>query len=122
MAAGNSNIPKSGARTQGCNVSQNEGWRSASAQPRDQSNYSDTPQPNAADAAEARNLRRLHFMIQLLIGTILQDTSLTVDEASQMVANTRDAALRMFPGKEQTFHLLCRPRIQRAMRERFHIQ
>jgi hypothetical protein len=113
MAAGNSNIAKIGSQTQGCNVSQNERWRSA------------TPRANSAgapDAAEARNLRRLHFMIQLLIGTILQDTSLTVDEASQMVANTRNAALRMFPGKEQTFQMLCRPRIQRAMRERFHIQ
>ena len=71
---------------------------------------------------ERRNLRRLQVMMQYLLAAIAQDRSMTVDEAAQMVAHTRDAALRMFPGKESAFNLLCRPRIQRAMRERFQIQ
>ena len=71
---------------------------------------------------EQRNLRRLQVMMQFLLATIAQDRSMTVEEAAALVAHTRSAALRMFPGKETAFNLLCRPRIQRAMRERFQIQ
>jgi len=71
---------------------------------------------------EQHNLRRLQIMMQYLLASIAQDRSMTVDEAAELVALTRNAALRMFPGKEIAFNLLCRPRIQRAMRERFHIQ
>ena len=71
---------------------------------------------------EQRNLKRLQVMMQFLLATIAQDRSMTVEDAAQLVAHTRNAALRMFPGKEIAFNLLCRPRIQRAMRERFQIQ
>ncbi len=71
---------------------------------------------------ERRNLRRLQIMMQVLLASIAQDQSMSVEEAAQLVAHTRSVALRMFPGKESTFNLLCRPRIQRAMRDRFHIQ
>ena len=74
------------------------------------------------DEQERHNLRRLQLMMQFVVAAITQDRSLTVDEAAQMAANARNAALRMFPGKESTFNLLCRPRIQRAMRDRFQIQ
>ena len=74
------------------------------------------------DQQEGRNQRRLQLMMQLLLATIEQDRSLTVEEAAQLVADTREAALRMFPGREATFNILCRPRIQRAMRARFQIQ
>ncbi len=74
------------------------------------------------DHEERRNLRRLQLMMQVLLAAIAQDESMTVDEAAQLTAYTREAALRMFPGKESAFNLLCRPRIQRAMRERFQIQ
>ena len=71
---------------------------------------------------EERKLRRLQVMMQVLLASIAQDRSMTVDDAAQLVAHTRNAALRMFPDKELAFNLLCRPRIQRAMRERFQIQ
>ncbi len=72
--------------------------------------------------AEQQNLRRLQLMMQVLLAAIAQDRSMTVDQAAQLSAYTRDAALRMFPGRETAFNLLCKPRIQRAMRERFQIQ
>jgi hypothetical protein len=53
--------------------------------------------------------------------TIAQDGSLTVDEASQMVADTKTAALAMFPDKELAYELIWRPRFQRLMRERFRL-
>jgi len=70
---------------------------------------------------ERRKLRRLQIMVNMVMSVIGQDLSLTVDEASEMVADTRRAALAMFPGKELAFDLLFRPRLQRLMRERFRI-
>jgi hypothetical protein len=71
---------------------------------------------------EQRKLRRLQIMVNMVMSVIGQDLSLTVDEASEMVADTRRAALAMFPGKELAFDLLYKPRLQRLMRERYRIQ
>jgi hypothetical protein len=80
----------------------------------------------AATSAEERAeeewlLRRMQMMMNLVMQTIAQDGSLTVDEASQMIADSRKAALAMFPGKELAYDLIWRPRFQRLMRERFRI-
>jgi len=72
-------------------------------------------------AAEQKLIRRLQFMMNLVMQTIAQDRSLTIDEASQMIADSRKAALAMFPGKELAYDLIWRPRFQRLMRERFRI-
>lgn len=84
------------------------------------------PQSNEQDAAElaeeARKLRRLQIMVSMVMSVIAQDPQLTVEEASEMVANTRRAALTMFPGKELAFDLIYRPRFQRLMAERYRIQ
>ncbi len=72
-------------------------------------------------AEEERLLRRMQMMMNLVMQTIAQDSSLTVDEASQMIADSRKAALAMFPGKELAYDLIWRPRFQRLMRERFRI-
>ena len=70
---------------------------------------------------EQKLIRRLQLMMNLVMQTIAQDGSLTIDEASQMVADARQAALAMFPGKELAYDLIWRPRFQRLMRERFRI-
>jgi hypothetical protein len=81
-----------------------------------------TSTPASADAKEeARLIRRLQLMMNLVLQTIAQDYSLTVDDASQMIADARSAALAMFPGKELAYDLIWRPRFQRLMRERFRI-
>ncbi|SFS06658.1 hypothetical protein SAMN05421771_1237 [Granulicella pectinivorans] len=72
-------------------------------------------------AEEARLLRRLQMMMGMVMQTIAQDGSLTIDEASQMVADAKTAALAMFPGKELAYELIWRPRFQRLMRERFRL-
>jgi hypothetical protein len=71
---------------------------------------------------ERRRLRRLQIMVNMVMSVIGQDLSMTVDEASEMVADTRRAALNLFPGKELAYDLIYRPRLQRLMRERFRIQ
>src|ERR1700759_4707059 len=79
--------------------------------------------PAVSDAIreEQRLLRRLQMMMNLVMQTIAQDSSLTIDEASQMVADARNAALAMFPGKELAYDLIWKPRFQRLMRERFRL-
>lgn len=71
---------------------------------------------------EQRKLRRLQIMVNMVMSVISQDMTLSIDEASEMVADTRRAALAMFPGKELAFDLIYKPRLQRLMRERFRIQ
>ena len=74
------------------------------------------------EVEEIRKIRKLQMLINLVMQEIAQSEPLTVDEAAEMVAGARRAALAMFPGKELAFDLLYRPRLQRLMRERFHIQ
>jgi hypothetical protein len=77
---------------------------------------------NAEERAEEQKLiRRLQMMMNMVMQVIAQDASLTIDDASQMIADSRKAALAMFPGKELAYDLIWRPRFQRLMRERFRI-
>lgn len=70
---------------------------------------------------EAKLIRRLQMMMNMVMQVIAQDSSLTIDEASQMIADSKRAALTMFPEKELAYELIWRPRFQRLMRERFRI-
>jgi len=71
---------------------------------------------------EARRIRRLQIMMSMVSSVISQDPSLTVEEASELAAGAKRAALAMFPDKELAYDLLYKPRIQRLMRERFRLQ
>jgi hypothetical protein len=71
---------------------------------------------------EARKLRRLQMMMSMVMSVISQDPDLTLEEAAEMSANARRAALSMFPDKELAFDILYRPRLQRLMNERFRLQ
>ena len=81
---------------------------------------------NARAAAEgmeeARKIRRLQVMMSMVMSVIGQDPNLTVEEASELVAGAKRAALAMFPDKELAYDILYRPRLQRLMNERFHLQ
>lgn len=80
------------------------------------------PTMSAAELEQERKLiRRLQMMMNMVMQVIAQDSSLTIEEASQMVADSRNAALAMFPGKELAYDLIWKPRFQRLMRERFRI-
>jgi hypothetical protein len=71
---------------------------------------------------EARKIRRLQVMISMVMSVIGQDPNLTLEEASELAAGAKRAALAMFPDKELAFDLLYRPRLQRLIRERFRLQ
>jgi len=76
----------------------------------------------AERAEEARKIRRLQIMMSMVMSVISQDPNMTLEEASEMAADARRAALAMFPGKELVYDLIYRPRLQRIMNERFRLQ
>jgi hypothetical protein len=79
------------------------------------------PQKTAEQLEEQKLIRRLQMMMNMVMQCIAQDSSLSIDDASQMIADSKKAALAMFPGKELAYDLIWRPRFQRLMRERFRI-
>jgi hypothetical protein len=80
------------------------------------------PQSPEEIIEERRKLRRLQLMMDMVMSVIGQSSNLTVEQAAEMAADSRRAALAMFPDKELAFNLLYKPRLQRLMRERFHLQ
>ncbi|HET8825395.1 MAG TPA: hypothetical protein VFM77_09715 [Terriglobales bacterium] len=82
---------------------------------------SDSGQANELQL-EAQKIRRLQIMISMVMSVISQDPNLTIEEASELVAGAKRAALAMFPDKELAFDILYKPRLQRLMNERFRIQ
>ena len=71
---------------------------------------------------EAQKIRRLQIMISMVMSVISQDPNLTIEEASELVAGAKRAALAMFPDKELAYDILYKPRLQRLLNERFRIQ
>jgi hypothetical protein len=81
------------------------------------------PAANQADADdENRKIRRLQIMMSMVMSVLSQDINLTIEEASELIANSKRAALAMFPDKELAYDLIYKPRLQRVLRERFNIQ
>ena len=61
-------------------------------------------------------------MMNMVMSVMSQDPNLTLEEASEMAAGARRAALAMFPGKELAYDLIYRPRLQRVINERYRLQ
>jgi len=80
-----------------------------------------SPEPTKPELTEDQKLRRLRMMMDMVMQVVAQDSSLTVDDASQMIADSRRAALTLFPDKELAYDLIYKPRFQRLMRERFRL-
>jgi hypothetical protein len=71
---------------------------------------------------EARKIRRLQIMMNMVMSVISQDPGMTVEEASELAAESKRAALAMFPEKELAYDLIYKPRLQRIINERFRLQ
>ncbi|HKY59803.1 MAG TPA: hypothetical protein VJP59_02230 [Gemmatimonadota bacterium] len=68
---------------------------------------------------ENRKLRRLRLLVDLVLARLYQDPELTLLEALDLVERCRDAALELFPGKEEAFELIYRPRFERVLAARW---
>jgi hypothetical protein len=91
-------------------------------EPADRDNKSAAPASEVEPEDESKRIRRLQIMMSMVSSVISQDPSLTVEEASELAAGAKRAALAMFPDKELAYDLLYKPRLQRLMRERFRLQ
>jgi len=69
---------------------------------------------------ENRKVRRLQRVVDLVMNVIGQ-TDMPVEEAAELVAATRQYALRLFPDKERTYDLIYQPRFQRLLAEKYLI-
>jgi len=79
-------------------------------------------QPTQAEIEEERRrARRLQMLVGLVMSTISQG-DLPVEEAAELVASTKRAALNLFPGKELAYDILYKPRLQRLMAEKYSMQ
>jgi hypothetical protein len=67
---------------------------------------------------ENRKIRYLRFLVDFSILSIEQD-DLLFEEASELVEDVKRATCGLFPGKEEVFELIYRPRFNRVLQERF---
>jgi len=67
---------------------------------------------------ENRKIRYLRFLVDFSILSIQKD-DLILEEALKRVEDVKRAACSLFPGKEETFELIYRPRFCRVIEERF---
>ncbi len=80
------------------------------------------PEVNAEIEDENRRLRRLQIMMSMVMQVLSEQSDLTIEEASELAASSRKAALTLFPGKELAYDLIYKPRLQRVIKERFRVQ
>ncbi|MGZ3513638.1 MAG: hypothetical protein ACXU9L_04940 [Thermodesulfobacteriota bacterium] len=69
---------------------------------------------------ENRRIRYLRFLVDFSILSIQQD-DLSREEAQKLVEDVKKAACNFFPGKEETFELIYRPRFNRVIEDRFSL-
>jgi len=70
---------------------------------------------------ENRKIRYLRFLVDFSILSI-QREDLSLEEASELVEDVKRAACGLFPGKEEVFELIYRPRFNRVIKERYGSQ
>ena len=67
---------------------------------------------------ENRKIRYLRFLVDFSILSIQQD-DLLPGQAQELVEDVKRAACGLFPGKEETFELVYRPRFNRVIEEKY---
>ncbi|PYV24461.1 MAG: hypothetical protein DMG24_11425 [Acidobacteria bacterium] len=77
--------------------------------------------PSEAEIMEEnRKVRRLQVVVDLVTNLLLQ-SDLPLEEASELVAETRRFALGLFPDKEQTYDLIYQSRFRRLLAEKYRL-
>lgn len=69
---------------------------------------------------ENRKVHRLQVVVGLVMN-VIQQSDLPIEEALELVADTRQFALRLFPDKELTYDLIYQPRFQRLLSEKYRM-
>ncbi|NOY64899.1 MAG: hypothetical protein GXO97_05840 [Nitrospirae bacterium] len=69
---------------------------------------------------ENKKMKRLKFIVDLT-EAILMQSPLSIEEALQLMDNTKKAVLNLFPDKEDVYELIYTPRFKRIIAERFTV-
>jgi shikimate 5-dehydrogenase len=69
---------------------------------------------------ENRKVRRLQIVVDLVLNLVAQ-TDIPVEEASELVAQTRQFALSLFPDKELAYDIIYQPKFRRLLAEKYRL-
>jgi hypothetical protein len=69
---------------------------------------------------ENRKVRRLQLVVGLVM-SVLAQSEIPIEEASELVTATRRFAVKLFPDKEQTYDMIYQPRFQRLLAEKYRV-
>ena len=69
---------------------------------------------------EQKKINRLRLLVDLTMSVIMQ-SDLPLTEAQEMVEGLKNNAVSLFPGKEDTFELIYRPRFNRVIMEKYRL-
>ena len=69
---------------------------------------------------ENKRIRHLRRLVDFSLALIAQ-SPMSPDEARRIVQAVRQQAMRLFPGKEETFEPLYTPRFRRLIAEKFNL-
>ncbi len=70
---------------------------------------------------EEKKMRRLRFVVDLAQALLTQQTDLSLREAFDIMKDTKEAALNLFPDKEAVYDLIYASRFRKIISERFVI-
>ncbi len=71
-------------------------------------------------AEEQKKINRLRLLADLTVSVIMQ-SDIPIDEAQKLVEGLKMHAVTLFPGKEDTFELIYRPRFNRVIMEKYRL-
>lgn len=69
---------------------------------------------------ENRKVRRLQIVVDL-VSSLLWQSEMPLDEAAELVAETRRFALNLFPDKEQAYEWIYQSRFRRLLAEKYRL-
>ena len=69
---------------------------------------------------ENRKVRRLQIAVDLILNLVAQ-SDIPVEEASELVAQTRRFALNLFPDKAQVYDIIYQPKFKRLLVEKYRL-
>ncbi len=67
---------------------------------------------------ENRKIRYLQLMVDLSLN-IIESSNLSLEEAFSIVEKVKNMSISMFPGKEEAFDIIYRPKFERMIRKVF---
>jgi hypothetical protein len=69
---------------------------------------------------EQKKINRLRLLADLTMGVIMQ-SDIPIEEAQKLIEGLKMQAVALFPGKEDTFELIYRPRFNRVIMEKYRL-